>query len=271
MLYRYCPDFISHYISVILKNYDTNTNLTAMEKIIDEIKKRNNNSKSWMILTRELRCIDSKKLRTMSSVRALGLFHTTTGNYVFYNSMSNRIISYFEYEEKFQYFISNLLHDGNLKLFIFGKSYKVAIDTVKSTENERKKYLFGNRIYKQQYYIPLTSDGAKQIEIFTIPNFRLISREALINEEDQHRAKNLIYDGEVGNGNLLYIGFECELNEIQDIFDILSTIKISKTITVFCFKWQANFYHSVFGEQGIIKTVDFKPFLDFIKGENNEK
>ena len=111
------------------------------------------------------------------------------------------------YEQKYIDYVSRLLHDDNLSLMVFAKSYKVALDTIHTPKEKRSRFLLGSHLYKTQFYVPLVSGGAKQIDVYDVPYFREAAREALLDNADIARAKNFIYDGETENKTAIFIGF----------------------------------------------------------------
>ncbi len=235
-------------------------------RIRQRIQERSEHSQNgnWYFLMREMRMLDENGLKKLSMTRAQGVLHLSTGNYAIYNSMSNRMTLSADYEQKYINYVSWLLHDNDLSLMVFAKSYKVALDTILTPKEKRSRFLLGSRLYKKQFYIPLVSGGAKQLDVYAIPHFREAAREALLDNADIARAKNFIYDGETENKTAIFIGFECELKEIQKIYDIHSTIRIHSKIIVYCFPWQSKFYHDLFGDRCELKVVSYEEFMKYL-------
>lgn len=242
------------------------------EKISELIKIRKGKSQTgnWCLLMREMRMLDGNGLKKLSMIRSLGVLHLPTGNYALYNSMSHRMKLSADYERKFVYYMSNLLHDQELSLIVFAKSYKVALETIRSPEKYRSKFLLGSSLYKSQFYVPLVNGGAKQLDIYTIPHFRDLSREAIVSNESIKRAKNFIYDGETEDKDVIFLGFECELKEIQSIYDICFSVRLASKIIIYCFSWQAKFYYDLFGSRSDIKVVDTDKLIKFVIGKQSK-
>jgi len=55
---------------------------------------------NWYFLMREMRMLDENGLKKLSMIRAQGILHLSTGNYVIYNSMSNRMTLSADYEQE---------------------------------------------------------------------------------------------------------------------------------------------------------------------------
>jgi hypothetical protein len=287
MIYHMVPDIATQYIEAereyrqeLLRNSSSLninadsfpfeqaqiSNMSTREKIQSKIQERSiqSDNQNWHYLTREMKMADVNGLKKMSAARATGVLHLQTRNYVMYNSVSNRIKLYSDYEQKYIDYASDLLHDRDPSLLVFAKSYKVALATIHAPNKDRSRYLTGNYLYKQQFYVPLVSGGAKQLDVYSIPNFREAAREAILDPADIERAKNLIYDGQTESKELIFLGFECELMEIQKIYDIFTTVRADSEIHIYCFSWQSKFYHDLFGDRSEITIVDDKKFLEFL-------
>jgi len=172
--------------------------------------------------------------------------------------------------KKYIDYVSWLLHDNDLSLIVFAKSYKVALDTIHTPREKRSRFLLGSHLYKKQFYIPLVSGGAKQLDIYAMPHFRATAREALLDDNDIKRARNLIYDGQTESRDAIFLGFECELKEMQKIYDIHSTIRIHSKIIVYCFPWQSKFYHDLFGDRCELKVVSYEEFMKYLLAKQRE-
>jgi len=241
-------------------------------RIRQRIHERSEHSQNgnWYFLMREMRMLDEDGIRKLSMIQIQGVLHLSTGNYAIYNSMSNRMTLSAKYEQKCIDYVSRLLHEDRLSLITFAKSYKVALDTIHTPKEKRSGFLLGRNLYKNQFYVPLVSGGTKQLDIYAMPHFREAAREALLDNADIARAKNFIYDGETENKMAIFIGFECELKEIQKIYDIHSTIRIHSKIIVYCFPWQSKFYHDLFGDRCELKVVSYGEFMKYLFAKQRE-
>lgn len=237
-----------------------------IKNIQKEISRRSE-AGNWYISTREMREIDETGLKNIASPRALGILHLSeVGDFVTYNHYGKRMKMYGSFDIKYKMFAEELLKKPINGSLHFGRSYKIMLDSLLKTNSKlRSVCLLSSMIYDKQYFIPLTNEGKKQLEIYTVKNFREKIRSALIKSSERELAIGSIYDGIKSNGDLIYIGFECEYNSIESLLEQESYRKTENKLAIYCFPHQALFYETVFKGRckiSIIKTEDIVEYLN---------
>ena len=252
MLYKYFPEYVNEYL-------DFENRLAKKEKIDlrEEIEKRRKKNQygEYFITTRELRDIDEYGLRKVTSVRAQGIMEMNGVTYALYNHNHRRMKMSGDSEEKFSNYIYMRTGSDKVSAIHFGRSFKVAIDTMKSDSVwSRGEYIITCGIFDNNYFVPMTSPGAEQMLLYTIPNFRTRVRESLLLPEEIKKAHNQIYDGVSEDGRLIYLGFECNLTELERLGNHIYEA-LDEPIIMYCLPHQKEFYKKVFGEETEIRTL----------------
>ena len=234
--------------------------------IRNEINKRKKDSSNgYILLTREMRDIDESGLKNLTSARAIGIVNFGKRNYVIYNHNKKKMRSYGDFEERYSYFIENLLGEPIKNSFCFMRSYTPLINSLIHTEpTNENTYILNKKIYENQFCIPLTYQGLQQLKLFQIENFREKVKKKLLSSAEINRAQLTIYDGVAESGNLIYLGFESNFNEIETIMNNMQTIHINKNIQIYCFPHQSQLYEELFGNRAEINTIDMNTILKYI-------
>lgn len=269
MFNRYVPEYMNEYYDLCIRkiNNTLTTGKTRAEKfsnILSEIKKRKseNENNRFFISIRELRDMDETRLKNLPSVRASGIFQCETGTYITYNHLKKRMRVYGGFEKTFSETVSELFPGETINSIHFGMSYKALYDSIiGAAHGETDSYILPSMIYNKQYYVPLTNDGAQQIQLYTIQDFHKKIRNAIIFRENQKRAKNTVYDGITEEGDIDYLGFECDYNTIWTLYQNLNSIRSGSDVYIFCFPHQASFYEKLFGSRAHIHTVAIDQLL----------
>lgn len=231
-------------------------------EIEKEIEKRNKNN-SFLLTSREIRDMDEFNLRKITSTRSQGVAVAKNNVYILYNHNHKKMRSHGDFEEKFHLFTENLFPQKEISALHFGRSFKPAIDTLLKTNIAgRENFIMTKSIFKNHYFVPLTKNGAEQLKIYFIPNFREEIREKILLPEEISKVHNLFYDGEAENGDIIYLGFECNISEIEKVIYSLQTLKQNSGVRIFCFKHQEFFYKQIFDqEQSIIYPLEVEEVL----------
>lgn len=231
-------------------------------EIEKEIEKRNKNN-SFLLTSREIRDMDEFNLRKITSTRSQGVAVADNNVYILYNHNHKKMRSHGDFEEKFHLFTENLFPQKEISALHFGRSFKPAIDTLLKTNIAgRENFIMTKSIFKNHFFVPLTKNGAEQLKIYFIPNFREKIREKILLPEEISKVHNLFYDGEAENGDIIYLGFECNISEIEKVIYSLQTLKQNSGVRIFCFKHQEFFYKQIFNqEQSIIYPLGVEEVL----------
>ena len=56
-------------------------------------------------------------------------------------------------------------------------------------------------------------------------------------------------------GDIVYLGFECDINELQRIYDNMETIRVRSNIIIYCFPHQVLLYKTLFADRADIRIV----------------
>lgn len=272
MLNKYVPNYIDDYISFENK-INANENIliqTArqdkIERIRNEIYEREQRSlnfkKCWFMTFREIRELDKSKLKNITSTRTNGIYHTPIGDFAIYNHYKKRMRCYGNFERVFYQFAEEICDKELDGAIHFGSSFQVLLDTIlKTPDSQLDNYILSSLIYKKQFYVPLTSDGIKQLQIYNINNFRQKACNALIKKEHIRNAETLIIDGYSEN-EIFYLGFECNYNEIDGLYKNIENMFSDKEITIYCFPHQSYFYEQLFGKYNAkIKMIEIDKML----------
>lgn len=263
MLSRYFPEYCSEYISLetMLSNHQE---IDMMEEI--QGRKENNDYNDFFVSLKELRDMDAYGLKKLTATRAQGIIELAGNRYAVYNHNHKRMKSRGDFEEKFKDFFHLLFQQSPSGAIHFGRSYKVALDTIfKTTIKQRSGYILTKDIYEKNFFVPLTSSGSEQLMLYTIPNFREKIRAEMLHESEIERAKNTYYDGVDDEDRILYIGFECDISEIERILHTLETVKIASDIVVYCLPHQRSFYQTTFADRATIKTLTVEDICEVLK------
>ena len=148
---------------------------------------------------------------------------------------------------------------------LFGKSYDIALATLKDTENNRRLELRFDAIYGHIYFVPLDEFGLRQLALFTIPNWQEQLLELLF--EPEQRSYN--------NGTFEYdacINGVFVLSHLDG--DIARLIRFKEGITgqagqyeVLCFENQVPFLKKYLNGLVQIRVID----RALVEGELNLK
>lgn len=262
MLYKYFPEYCHEYLE--LETFL----LKERTSIKDEIIRRKQRSEygEFLITSKEMRDIDEYNLKKITSTRAQGIFEFNSNRFVIYNHDKKRMKCHGDFEEKFKDYFYLIFNEAPTGSINFGRSYKIPLDTLfKTTLKQRSQYIITKDIYDKNFFVPLNSSGVKQLMLYTIPDFRNKIRDELLLKEETERVKNVIYDGVDENDNIIYIGFECDITEIEKMQHILDTIKIASNLIVYCLPNQVDFYKKVFENRAIIKVLTVEEICEVLK------
>lgn len=275
MLNNYIPNYIDDYIkfedeisTCSFQNQISRND--KIENVRSEIYNREQRSlkdnNCWFISFKEIRELDKTKLKNIPSTRTNGIFHTPTGDYAIYNHYKKRMKCYGNFEVVFNQFAEEVCDKPLDGAIHFGSSFQVLIDMItKTPDGQKTSYIISSLIFPKQYYVPLTSDGIKQLEIYQIHNFREKVRNALLHKDIIRNAENFIIDG-YSNETISYIGFECNYNEIDILYRNMQEVYIGERLEIYCFPHQAYFYEQLFKGFDInIKTLKIEDVLLFLK------
>lgn len=270
MLNPSVPNYIPQYLSFFerlrsdykISNAETaEQRSTKIENIRKEISFREAHSLNgnYFLSTREMRELDSTRMRNMSTTRAQGLLSLGGQEYVVYNTFKARMRAYGDAEWVYRDFIEDLLNKKPQKALFFGVSNRIAMETINERHGYGRdyEYIINNRCYSEQYFVPMNYFGAKQMLVYGNPEFDERATKWLVYPENQMRAQNTTYDGITEDGDIVVLGFKCDLNKIMQIRQNIKSIRAGSEVYVFCFPHQAELYSQAFGDDGHIYVVDY--------------
>lgn len=259
MFYPYIKDYISQFLS--FENLIDYKQISIQEEMF-------NRSVSFPILftNREIRDADEYNLKKITATRASGIAISQGKTFLLYNHNHKRMRERGNFEEKFKLYIEQITPNNTFSAIHFGRSFKPAIDSLFKTAIKQQEHFIMNKSFlEKHFYVPVTSTGSEQLQIYFMDNFREKIREALLTEEEILRAKNLPYDGESSDMEIIYLGFECDIAEIEKIMYLLQTIKRAFNIKIYCFNHQKQFYQAIFGSNAVICPLTIKEVTRVIK------
>lgn len=251
------PDYINSFISLEENLRDSKT--TIEKEIL-------NRQIPFIVTSREIRDMDEHNLRKITATRSQGIAVSQDTAFILYNHNHKKMKSHGDFEEKFHLYTELLFPQKQISALHFGRSYKPALDTLfKTGISQREKFIMSKGIFQDHYFVSLTSSGAQQLQIYFIPNFKEKIRSNILLPEEISKAVNLPYDGEADNGDIIYIGFECNISEIENVIYSSQTVKRNSNIVIYCFKHQEYFYKQVFGENTTIYPLSVAEVLNSIQ------
>lgn len=242
----YIDDFINFEHKIEFKPIDIKT----------EIKNRSKNNNCFLSI-REIRDLDEYNLRKITATRSQGVAVSQQKAYLIYNHNHRKMRSHGDFEDKFHIYNELLFPDKQINAIHFGKSFKPAYDTLfKTSIAQRENFIMSKSIFLNHYFVPLTENGAKQLQVYFIPNFQQEIENNIILQSEKDRAINLPYNGEAENGEPIYLGFECNISEIERVIYSMETFKKDSHIKIYCFKHQVGFYQKIFGDKATIYSLE---------------
>lgn len=258
MFSRICPSYPNMFVELEKSlNNKSNPLYSALDSRSTEI--------PFIITNRELRDCDDYNLRKITATRANGVAVTDEETFVLYNHNRKRMRIHGDFEEKFKLYTEIIFPNKKQSAIHFGKSYKVAIDTIlKTSFKNRATFILTNDIYYNNFYVPLTVPGAKQMELYFIKDSRKKISSEILTSNEILTAQNTIYDGEAGN-NIIYLGFHCDISEIERLFYLLETVKQDSFLNIYCFEHQKQFYENIFNNRARIIPLSISEIFSAIK------
>lgn len=215
-----------------------------------------NKQTPYLITSREIRDMDEHSLRKITATRSQGFAISSETAFILYNHNHKRMKSHGDFEEKFHLYTELLFPQKQISALHFGRSYKPALDTLfKTNISQRENYIMSKSIFYNHYFVPLTSNGAQQLKIYFIPDFKNKIKSSILLPSEISKTSNLPYDGETEDGNIIYLGFECDIPEIENVLYSLQTVKKNSSVIIYCFNHQEHFYRQVFGENTTIYSL----------------
>ena len=95
-----------------------------------------------------------------------------------------------------------------------------------------------------------------------VPNGIEKLKYALLPAADIQRASSeVLVDGIDENRDLEYVGLLFDIYRIDSLRDFKLLKWISKTLTIWCFPWQAPVYYQIFKDNAKIKIVELKDVI----------
>ena len=219
------PDFIDSFIK-----FEENI-MNNKTKGGQEIQKRET---PFLITSREIRDMDEYNLRKITATRSQGIAVSKDAVFILYNHNHRKMKGHGDFEEKFHLYTELLFPEKQISALHFGRSYKPALDTLfKTGIARRERFIMSKSIFQNHYFVPLTSNGAKQLQTYFIPNFKKKVSANILLPEEASRATNLPYDGEADNGDIIFIGFHCNISEIENVLYTMQTVKRNSNIIIY--------------------------------------
>lgn len=252
---KYIDDFVNFEHKIEFRPIDIKT----------EIKNRSINN-NCLLTIREIRDLDEYNLRKITATRSQGVAVSQEKAYILYNHNRRKMRSHGDFEDKFHIYTELMFPNKQISAIHFGKSFKPAYDTLfKTSITQRENFIMSKSTFTDHYFVPLTENGAKQLQIYFIPDFHSKIEDNIILEIEKNRAVNLPYNGEAENGDIIYLGFECNIPEIEKVLYSMATLKKDSPIKIYCFKHQVGFYQRVFGSKATIYSLEVDEVISAIK------
>ena len=254
------------YDDLYLKHLSDNLDNKLNTSVANEIQKRKTvfGQNSFLISVKEIRDLDKYGLRNITGTRCRGLVDFGTGVFALYNQNRRRMKTRNDFERKMRDYIECSLDLHLVGCIDFGRSFKPARDTLlKTSYKQRSQFLMTRNDYENHYFVPLTKNGSEQLKIFKIKDFREKCRKLILYEKEIELGKNMIYDGKDEHNDILYLGFECNITEIEKLMHTMNTVCVASGLKIYCFPFQSGFYKSIFSNAQII-PVEINQILNNI-------
>ena len=238
----------------------------SLETFIEHNKNPNGD---YVLFFKELSRLFPDEIKKMGGKRAVGILRNSNGAFVIYNHNRKKMKARGQGEEKAFDFTSVITGDTFPKSIHFAKSYKCAIDTIKSVGSRNQDIsdeILLSGLYRSTYYVPMHRHGKEQLVLYFIKNCREKIQEKILLPNEIERGRNAIYDGESDSGEVIYLGFECDIWEIMKLLNLLRLTMRNKTVKIYCFDHQVDFYRKAFSEFNIkIKKLPVSQVINEIK------
>lgn len=262
--------FLSRYAKPLILPGD-NPSIKKIEYLAQQ-KSLQDSSKNISILSRELLLIDPDKTKNLSYARARGLLRINGDDYILYNIGRNCMSARITKEEKvtnFYYSCDATRNSPRPNALFIGTSYRPVLTYFSTYGQLHNQMKFGKNLtlYNRQYFVERSNQDAVAIRLLGIPGSIDQLKYSLIPSADIQRANNeALIDGIDENGNLEYLGLLFDVRRVDMLRDMKLLKWVSKTITIWCFPWQAPVYHEIFDGEAQIKMVELRDVTRIIPG-----
>ena len=253
-----CPEYCQQFVKL-------EKSLQCNSDVLYQTLEFRKNKFPFIVTNREFRDMDDYNLRKITATRSNGVAVTEKEIFTLYNHNRKKMRSHGDFEDKFKLYIETVFPNKTQSAIHFGKSYKAANDTILKTSFQKKSsFILSNDLYHHNYYVPLTVPGARQLEIYFIKDSREKIKSEILTSDEISAARNTIYDGEAGE-KIIYLGFHCDISEIERLFYLLATVKQGSLLDIYCFDHQRLFYENLFENKAHIIPLSISEIFSVIK------
>ena len=137
--------------------------------------------------------------------------------------------------------------------FLFGKTAKVALNTLEKTQNTSRLEFCFDGIYSNIYFVPLDDNGLRQMRLLLIENWREELLSLLFEDEIRsYDEGGFEYDALVGNKFILAF-FDGNITRLQRFYNGAQLTE--GEYEVLCFPFQVEIVKGYLGDLAKIKTI----------------
>lgn len=153
---------------------------------------------------------------------------------------------------------------------LFGESDTVALNTIKESEQNKRKAFRFDATYHNIHFVPMNTDGVRLLRILTIPDFNAKLMDLLFEpEERSYNRGRFEYDAYI-NGVFVLSHLDSDIAKLIRFNDAVSAQ--SAEAEVLCYPYQIPFLRKYLNPNISIKTIDMdlvESELGIVKGGKN--
>lgn len=151
---------------------------------------------------------------------------------------------------------------------LFGESYDVALATLNETERNHRLEMRFDAIYRHIFFVPLSAAGVRQLDLFTVPDWREKILDALFERESRSFDRGVFeYDACV-DGRYILSHLDGDIARLIRFKEAISNIRVETE--VICFGEQIEFLKEYFGEKVRLSVIERDAIEEAIGLERRE-
>lgn len=136
---------------------------------------------------------------------------------------------------------------------LFGKSPKVALETVLDSTHPRRKEFRFDSVYPCVHFIPMNDDGIRQLRLMTVPDWKEQILSSLFDPEVRSYGRGRFeYDACV-DGGYVFSHLDGDLSRLIRFREIIE--QMPGQFEVLCFPHQVEFLQEYLAGRAVIKTI----------------
>ena len=222
----------------------------------------------------EIKNVDPEQKYKTDFTRMLGVYFSPGGFYCIYNTNKRLMKWNRQGELKAKLLVEDIVtsnYEPCLSKFVradkailFGENYDILerILSVNNTSENNFEFLSFDNVYKDIYYIPLTMDGIKQLEIMSNSDWADTIRMAILGTAEK-RIYNVDCD-KFENNKYTLLFLDCNIGRLNR-FKQAKDINNKSKFEIICFPEQVDFIKNFFKNEIQISTVPIDSVLSIFQ------